>query len=158
MKRWMNRAAIHVIFLFWFIVLSSFQSSLFRADLSRCDFVTFQYFLPSSFQPGAKQGGSFKCNCKAVITRLSFSFSLLSPLWPALTFKSVFSYSSQSILSIEKAPAKPDLWTNKRCGGKGERWETHWRQMIWKTPNLFSASAGSSFCAKNSCHIYKKLQ
>lgn len=80
MKQWTDGAELHEIFPRRFMALSSFQPSLFGADLSSCDFVTFQHFLPSSFQPGAKQGGSFKCNSEAVITRLSFSFSLRSPL------------------------------------------------------------------------------
>lgn len=130
-KQWMNRAEIHEIFPLSFLVLSSFHSSLFRADPSRCDFVTFHHFLSCSFQLELKWEGCFKCSHKDAITNLSLAPPLPSSslLWPAVTFKSAFSYSSQSILSIEKAPAKPDLWTNKRRG-KGERWETYRRQII----------------------------
>ena len=159
MKQCMNRAEIYEILPLWFLMLSSLWSSLFEAELSRCDFVTFQHFLPSSFQPGGKQGGSFKCNGKAVITRLSFSFSLLSPLWPAVTFKSVFSYSSQSILSIEKAPAKPDLWTNKGCGG-GNVMGVPLEANDLPTSVEFKKGNSSFFfcfslfflCARNNCH------
>lgn len=128
-KVWMNRAADKYIRYFHW-AFRSFHRFIHLCRDQTFLAVTLLHFSISSlvhFSKGVKRGGRvFKWSRVAVITRLSLSRCLsLSPLWPAVTFKSAFSYSSQSILSIEKAPAKPDLWTNKRCGER-ERWEANY--------------------------------